>query len=76
MRTSLTLLACLMLQTAGLAQHKNPPTDARPANKNQAAIRQLYDGWAKAFRVHDVDKIMSFYAPGDTLVAYDVVPPL
>lgn len=76
MRTGLTALAYLMLLTTGSAQEKSPTIAARPANKNQAAIRQLYDGWAKAFRIHDVDAIMSFYAPGDALVAYDVVPPL
>ena len=46
------------------------------ANRNEAQIRELYDRWAKAFRAHDVDGIMSIYAPGSALVAYDIVPPL
>ena len=43
---------------------------------NQAKIRELYDRWARAFRAKDINTIMSLYAPGDALVAYDIVPPL
>jgi len=46
------------------------------SNNDTAQIREMYDGWAKAFRVKDIDGIMSFYAPGDEVVAYDIVPPL
>ena len=74
MRTTLTALACLMLLATGSAEEKKPQSPA--TNKNEAAIRKLYDDWAKAFRVHDLEAIMAFYAPGDALVAYDVVPPL
>ena len=74
MRTTLTALACLLLLATGSAQEKKPQSPA--TNKNEAAIRKLYDDWAKAFRVHDLDAIMAFYAPGDEVVAYDVVPPL
>jgi len=44
------------------------------ATNDEAKIRQLLDRWAKAFRAHDIDAIMSMYAPG--VVAYDIVPPL
>src|SRR5438270_3207551 len=43
---------------------------------NEAEIRALYDRWAQAFEARDIDGIMSVYAPGDAIVAYDVVPPL
>jgi ketosteroid isomerase-like protein len=44
------------------------------AGNDEAEIRQLLNGWAKAFRAHDVKAIMSMYAP--EVVAYDIVPPL
>jgi uncharacterized protein (TIGR02246 family) len=72
----LTALACVMLLATGFAEEKKPHTAARHTNNNEAAIRQLYDDWAKAFRARDLDAIMSVYAPGDALVAYDIVPPL
>lgn len=39
-------------------------------------IRHLLMQWEKAFRAKDVDAIMSVYAPGEVVVAFDVVPPL
>jgi uncharacterized protein (TIGR02246 family) len=46
------------------------------AKNSEAAIRKLYDRWAKAFRAHDIDGIMSVYATEDRVVGYDIVPPL
>jgi len=48
----------------------------KEAAKSEAEIRDLYDRWAKAFRAHDLDGIMSVYAPGDTVISYDIVAPL
>jgi len=45
-------------------------------NKDEAQIKALLDRWAKAFEARDINGIMSNYAPGDAVVAYDVVPPL
>ena len=73
MRTGLKALACLMFATAGLAQSK-APSATRPVNKNEAAIRKVYDDWAKAVHARDLDAIMALYAPD--VVAYDLVPPL
>jgi uncharacterized protein (TIGR02246 family) len=42
--------------------------------KNEAAIRELIDGYVNAVRAKDIDGVMSVYAPD--LVAFDVVPPL
>jgi len=58
------------------AQQSAKSAGATPANKNEAEIRAVYDQWAKAFKAHDLDGIMALYAPGDAVVAYDVVPPL
>jgi len=46
------------------------------SNNNESQIKALYDNWAKAFEAHDIDGIMAVYAPGDKLIAYDIVPPL
>ncbi len=42
--------------------------------KNEAAIRELIDNYAKAVRAKDIDGVMSVYDP--EIVAFDVVPPL
>ena len=41
---------------------------------NEAAIRDLIDGYVRAVRAKDIEGVMSVYAPD--LVAFDVVPPL
>ena len=45
-------------------------------NSGEAEVRDVYDRWAKAFEARDVDAIMALYAPGDAVVADDIVPPL
>lgn len=45
-------------------------------SSNEAEIKALYDHWAKAFEAKDIDAIMTIYAPGDVVIAYDVLPPL
>src|SRR5438270_9580265 len=45
-------------------------------SSNEAQIRELYDRWKKAFEARDLEAIMACYAPGDAVVAYDIVPPL
>lgn len=49
---------------------------AHAASADEAAIRKLLDGWAKAFHDKNLDAIMAMYKPGDGFVAYDIVPPL
>ena len=44
------------------------------AADDEGEIRQVWDRWAKAFRAHDINGIMSIYAP--EVMAYDIVPPL
>ena len=44
------------------------------AANDEAEIRKVWDRWAKAFRAHDINGIMSLYAP--KVIAYDIVPPL
>lgn len=39
-------------------------------------IRNLLTRWEAAFRAKDANAVMSCYAPGDVVVAFDIVPPL
>ncbi|PYJ75164.1 MAG: hypothetical protein DME72_00685, partial [Verrucomicrobia bacterium] len=41
----------------------NAALTADAQSKDKAEIRQWLDQWAKAFRAHDLDAIMSMYAP-------------
>lgn len=43
---------------------------------SETEIRNLLTRWEQAFRAKDVDGVMSAYAPGEVLVAFDIVPPL
>ena len=45
-------------------------------SNDDTEIRALLDRWAKAFADHDINSILSNYAPGNAVVAYDVAPPL
>ena len=72
---TLFAISLVALTMGAQGQSSSPPAKA-DTNPNETQIRQLYDGWAKAFRAHDVDAIMSIYAPANALIAYDIVPPL
>src|ERR1700751_6501130 len=51
-------------------------TVGAPAWADAAAdIRALEDRFVAAFKAKDVDAIMKVYAPDQTLVVFDVVPP-
>ena len=43
---------------------------------NEDQIRHQRDLWKAAFEAGDVERIMSFYAPGPETVAFDILPPL
>ena len=75
-RRFVTLFATFIAITTDAQTQNSSPAPKGGKNANETQIRQLYDRWAKAFRTHDVDAIMSVYAPDDALVAYDIVPPL
>ena len=49
-------------------------TSKENRTNNEAAIRELIDRFANAFRVKDVDGCMSVFAP--EIVSYDILPPL
>ncbi len=73
MKARMLALACLLPLAIGLAQPRSAAA-ANHVSRNEAAIRRVYEGWAKALQARDIEGIMSFYAPD--VVAYDIVPPL
>lgn len=64
--------ACLVMMGVALV----PRFPQARTISNEAQIRQLLDRWTKAFEARDVGALMSLYAPGDEVAAYDVTPPL
>ena len=52
------------------------PAAGEPPADSTADVRDVFDRWAKAFKAKDIDGIMALYAPGDALLAYDLVAPL
>ncbi len=44
-------------------------------SNSEAEIKAQLDGWLAAFKAKDAAKVISFYGPGDPVLAFDVVPP-
>ena len=72
-RVLLGFAAFLMLPGAALPAKSGEACGADPAG---AQIRALIDRWTQAVEARELDGVMALYAPGDTVVAYDLVPPL
>jgi len=53
---------------------QNLMTEEENRTKNEAAVRELIDGFVKAIRAKDVNGVMSFFAPD--VVSFDLGPPL
>src|SRR5438270_10341887 len=70
MKTKLLTLCAAGLLVSGCLKERPKDHSAQSAQQ----IRQLFDGWAKAFEARDVDRVMAMYAPNIT--AFDIVPPL
>ncbi len=49
--------------------------DAGAQSADKAQIQALEEQLAAAIAAKDVDKVMQFYAPGDDLFVFDVIPP-
>jgi uncharacterized protein (TIGR02246 family) len=75
-RRLVILFVTLIAVTTDAQTPRSSPATKGETNANETQIRELYNRWAKAFRAHDIDAIMSIYAPDDALIAYDIVPPL
>jgi uncharacterized protein (TIGR02246 family) len=46
------------------------------ASNEESEIKDLLARWQRAATEKDLDGVMACYAPGDLLVAFDIVPPL
>jgi ketosteroid isomerase-like protein len=46
-----------------------------PKSNSEAEIKAQLDGWLAAFKTKDAAKVISFYGPGDPVLAFDVIPP-
>ena len=49
---------------------------AYAGSREETAIRALIDRWTKVAHEKNLDGVMSIYQRGQSLVAYDIVPPL
>jgi uncharacterized protein (TIGR02246 family) len=65
------LLVILISGTLSSCNRSHPDTRAA----DEQAIRGMYDRYSAAVEAKDVDAIMSFYIPDETLVAFDAFPP-
>lgn len=77
----LSLFVILLFPLTIHAQTQTSRSPRRPTVKSEvkndeAKIRLLLDRWGKAFRAKDLNAVMSVYAAGNALVAYDIVAPL
>src|SRR5215469_11540163 len=64
---------CLVLAATFVSSCSGRHTDAK---KSETELQDLLARWEKAFAARDLDGVMTMYAPGDAVVAYDVSPPL
>jgi uncharacterized protein (TIGR02246 family) len=76
MRSQLTIAVLLSLQFSVLTLSAQSHRTVVPKTPAETEIRAVYDRWAAAFKARDLDAIMSVYASGNNLVAYDIVAPL
>ena len=62
-------------QVATPAKHmKGTMATEKNRAMDEVQIRQRIDGWAKALRAKDIDRVMSHYAPD--ILLFDLAPPL
>jgi uncharacterized protein (TIGR02246 family) len=71
MKAKQILLIVLLAGCAG-CNRSVPDTSAQ----DQSDIKALEDHWLAAVKAKDVNAIMSFYVPDQTMIAFDMVPPL
>ena len=73
MGTKLLILCASCAVLAGCAKQ---PAEQNSSTAAEQQINALMTNWQKAFEAKDVNGVMAMYAPGDALIAFDVVPPL
>jgi hypothetical protein len=69
MRTSKSLpFFVIVLAWFTICAQAQAASSHKSTQANEAEVRQVIERWAKAFRAHDLDGIMSVYAPGDAVI--------
>jgi uncharacterized protein (TIGR02246 family) len=71
---SIACTRAVALVFAGYASASNPMNIQETRSQNEAAIRELIDGFVKAIRAKDINGVMSVFAP--EVVSFDLGPPL
>jgi uncharacterized protein (TIGR02246 family) len=71
---SIALACAAAFVFTGRASTSNPMTTKENTAENDAAIRELIDGFVKAIRAKDINGVMSVFAP--EVVSFDLGPPL
>ncbi len=51
------------------------PLSCDATSSDERAIRTIYDGYSAAVTSKDINTIMSFYVPDESLVVFDAFPP-
>ncbi|MGP8260725.1 MAG: YybH family protein [Acidobacteriaceae bacterium] len=69
------LLVALLAACAGCNNSVSVPVVDTSA-QDQTDIKALEDGFAAAFKAKDVNAIMAYYVPDQTMIAFDMIPPL
>jgi uncharacterized protein (TIGR02246 family) len=75
-RVPVTVLAALILLAIATPSHSHTHAMSSARRSSDQEVRTLYERWTKALEARDLDGVMWCYAPGDAVVAYDIVPPL
>jgi len=72
MRIKELLFVALMAACVGCGTQTPADTQA----KDQADIKALEDRFVAAFKAKDINAVMAVYAPDESMVVFDAVPPL
>ncbi len=69
------LLIVLLAACAG-CNNSAPVTPPDTSAQDQTDIKAIEDGFAAAFKAKDVNAIMAYYVPDQTMIAFDMITPL
>ena len=75
MKVRQILLVALLAACAG-CNNSAPVTPPDTSAQDQTDIKALEDGFAAAFKAKDVNAIMAYYVPDQTMIAFDMITPL
>jgi len=74
MKVRQILLVTLLAACAGCNNTVPAPPDT--SAQDQTDIKALEDGFTAAFKAKDVNALMAYYVPDQTMIAFDMITPL